>query len=253
MRRDESGMIVVETVGSFFLFVFLIISILSLVNIVTLQARVHYAATQAATTVSMYSYVLEVTGIAGVMQGIEGRAAKARDTATEFVEELSEMRGAMQSFELAETKDSFDNLVGIAGDELADPMELLSKFVNLGISEISHFVFGEAMRSLMGRYLSNALYIYPNEEKPQMMSGGAYLTSVNVVGGLSGLSFYDLNLSVDDDSVLLTEDGDVVIVVKYSIDYTFGALPLPFSELEVTHVVKTKAWLGGSGEGYKWD
>ena len=45
MKRDENGYIVVETIGCFVLFVFLMTSILSLINIVTLQARVHYALT----------------------------------------------------------------------------------------------------------------------------------------------------------------------------------------------------------------
>ena len=41
MRRDERGYIVVETIGSFLLFVLAVTSILSLINIVAVQARVH--------------------------------------------------------------------------------------------------------------------------------------------------------------------------------------------------------------------
>ena len=48
MKRDEGGYIVVETITSFLLFVLLNISILSLINIVTVQSRIHYAVTQAA-------------------------------------------------------------------------------------------------------------------------------------------------------------------------------------------------------------
>ena len=59
MKRDQGGYIVVETIACFTLFVFLMMSILSLINIVTVQARVHYAITQAAETLSMYSYTLD--------------------------------------------------------------------------------------------------------------------------------------------------------------------------------------------------
>ena len=62
MKKDDNGYIVVETIFSFTLFVFLIISILSIINIVTVQARVHYAITQAAETISMYSYTLDAMG-----------------------------------------------------------------------------------------------------------------------------------------------------------------------------------------------
>ena len=48
----------------------------------------------------------------------------------------------------------------------------------------------------------------------------------------------------------MTKDGDVRIRVDYYIDYTFGALPLPFTRLHVTQEVTTKAWLGGEGDGY---
>ena len=56
MRQDQRGYIVVETIGSFLLFTLLIVSILTMINIVTVQARVHAALTQACETVSMYSY-----------------------------------------------------------------------------------------------------------------------------------------------------------------------------------------------------
>ena len=56
-----------------------------------------------------------------------------------------------------------------------------------------------------------------------------------------------------NDSLLLDADGNVKIVVQYDVDYSFGALILPFEEpkLHVTQEVVTKAWLGGEGEGYK--
>ncbi|MCL2813906.1 MAG: hypothetical protein FWD23_04840 [Oscillospiraceae bacterium] len=50
----ENGYITIETLGTFLPFVFLVVSILSLVNIVTVQTRVHYALTQAANTISVY-------------------------------------------------------------------------------------------------------------------------------------------------------------------------------------------------------
>jgi len=57
MKKDQHGYIVVETIGAFMLFVFFVASILMLINIVAVQARVHNAITQAAETVSMYSYI----------------------------------------------------------------------------------------------------------------------------------------------------------------------------------------------------
>ena len=74
-----------------------------------------------------------------------------------------------------------------------------------------------------------------------------------VSGGIDDLEFYQLkNLSLvgSRNSTLLTSSGDVKLVVEYDVDYSFGALMLPFSKLHITQEVMTKAWLGGTGEGY---
>ena len=41
-------------------------------------------------------------------------------------------------------------------------------------------------------------------------------------------------------------------MVQYVVEYSFGALILPFDEpkLHITQEVMTKAWLGGEGKGY---
>ena len=87
------------------------------------------------------------------------------------------------------------------------------------------------------------------------------MKAFRVEGGLDGLSFAPGGLpgwngeehrviTSYDSTRLLTSEGDIRIVVSYKIDYSFGALPLPFKDLKVTQEVVTKAWLGGQGEGY---
>jgi hypothetical protein len=248
MRKDEKGMIVVETISTFILFTFLMAAILALVNIVTLQARIHYAITQATETVSMYSYVLEVTSIAGRLRNLEHNAGEVTESSNSFKNDINALIDGLENFDPDETiyhaGAAADTATSWMHDTAENPKRALSLMVNYGVGEVMHFAFGELMRPLVGRYLSNG-----------SMSGDEYLRSVNVIDGLDGLRFYDFSLfdlsdTSENDSVLLTEGGDVVIVVRYSIDYTFGALPLPFSDFEVTHVVKTHAWLDGNGKGY---
>ena len=241
-------MIVVETVGSFMLFTFLMIAILSLINIVTLQARIHGAATQAVETVSIYCYVLEVMGAADMVMDIRENARTVTDQSNEFKTELNSMVAGMQNFSPNDTiyhaGAAGDMATSWISDTANDPQKALSLIANYAIGEGLNYVFGESMRLLMGRYLSNG-----------SMNGDEYLRSVNVVDGLSGLTFYDFSLFdfddlTDNDSSFLTAEGDVKIVIRYSVKYVFGALPLPIKDIEITHVVITKAWLGGSGDGY---
>ena len=233
MRRDERGYIVVETIGSFLLFVLAVTSILSLINIVAVQARVHYAITQAAQTVSMYCYVLDVTGAADHLVASAGQAQTVRVESDAFKENLNGLLDGLESLD--------PDQVGAKGQAALDQVLL-----NYGLQEGENALFEQLIRPLVGRYLANG-----------DMSGDECLKAFHVSEGLEGLDFYDFSLtslepSGANDSTLLTADGDVKIAVQYDVDYTFGALLMPAGtpKLHVSQVVLTKAWLGGKGEGY---
>lgn len=184
---DEKAYITVETLGSFIPFALLVVSILSLVNIVTAQTRIHYALTQAANTISVYGHLPNLVSPKGT-GGLNDSVGEIVDLAT-----------------------------ACAADDFKYPNE----------TEI---------RDLIGRYLSNGA-----------LSGGEYLKSANVIGGLDGLELHNSDFLAD-------ENGEVSLVVEYEIEYRFGALPLPFEpKLKVTQQAKTKIWKGGAGEGYAWD
>jgi len=223
MRTDENGYIVVETVGTFIPFLLLVISILSLVNIVTLQARVHSALTQTANTLSMYSYVLKTTGVAEKLMTLDSKASIAG-------EDINSVLNGIKSLSKGNgLNGNIGNRV-LSGTEAAagDPGAAISNFANYGVNELRNLAFEQMASPLFGRYLANG-----------EMSGEEYLRSVRV-----------LNLEFSD-CVIIDRNGNVKLTVNYEIEYTFGALKLPFGPtLKVTQTAVTKAWLGGSGEGY---
>ena len=237
MRKNENGFIVVETITSFILFVFVMVSILSLVNIVVLQARVHYALTQAANTLSMYSYSLEVTGVADKLKNISSNAGKARAEAEAFKVDLQGVIDGMESLsvEVVDAVKSGEDILIRTVDAteriIEDPMRAISLLINFGMDTAKDAIFQRLARPLIGRYLSNG-----------DMTGDEYLRSVNVINGLEGIEF--------KGSHFIDAKGDIILSVEYEVEYKFGALPLPFDRLRITQAVKTKAWLGGSGEGY---
>ena len=242
MRKDESGYIVVETVGSFTLFVLLIASILSLVNIATLQARVHYALTQTAETLSMYSYTLEVTGVAGHLANLNRNANNVRVEADTFKSNFDDLMNAMQSFGnghfdpvgvVQVAKNTGGQVGGWIKNTANDPKKTIGQILCVPLDDWRNAAAAKVLLTpMVERYLSNG-----------EQSGDAYLRSVNVVDGMDGLTF--------DGSVIIDSNGDVVIVARYDVEYTFGALPLPFRPvLNITQTVKTKAWLNGNGKGY---
>jgi len=208
MLKNEDGYIVVETVGTFIPFLLLVISILSLVNVVSMQARIHHALTQTANTLSMYSYVLKVTGIADEFIAIDSRAHDFENNITSAID-------GIMTFDLDNVDLNFDFSH--------------TDIINYGVNAGRNFVTANLVRPLLMLYLSG-----------RQVSGAENLESANIV---------DLALT---RAVIIDRNENIILTVTYEIDYAFGALRLPFGpRLSVTQTVITKAWLGGSGEGYR--
>ena len=249
--RDKNGYIVVETVGAFVPFLLLVISILSLVNIVTVQARVHYALTQAANTFSMYSYTLEVLGVANNLTRLDNKAARVTSEANAIKNDINSVFSGINDFSDLVTSVStggsiINRVLGLGEEAAGDPKGALQILMSYGVNELRGKVFEELARPLVGRYLANG-----------EMSGDEYLRRAGVVNsnsgaeGLEALEFYRLVNLGGRNSVLIDLNGNVKLTVDYEIKYTFGGLPLPFGPtLRVTQTAITKAWLNGSGKGY---
>jgi len=250
-KSNEDGYIVVETVGAFIPFLLLVISILSLVNIVALQARVHYALTQAAMTLSKYSYVLEVSGIANDLTALDNKADKVAREANAL---RNDVNAVLSGIENLSSISGVAGFIGDAGSRVygwgesaaGEPQAALSLLMNFGLSELRNQVFEELARPLVGRYLANG-----------DITGDEYLRSVRVVNrntgkrGLDALEFYQFSNLGLGNSVLIDSNGNVKLTVEYEVEYSFGALPLPFRPtLRITQTAITKAWLNGSGKGY---
>lgn len=255
MQRDEHGYIVVETIIAFMLFVFLNMSILSLIGIVAVQARIHYAMTQAAETISMYSYTLEAMGIADHMVASAKRGEKAGKQITDFATNINGVVSAIENTNwsgLSKSAESTYNQVSGFADEIVDnPKSVMQDFLNYGLNKVESLALDRLMEPLMRHYLSNG-----------SMNGDEYLKAFHVVDGVSGLHFYTPNsvtikngrilTGTTDDSMVLDSQENIKLVVQYDIDYTFGILPLPWDsgKLHITQEVKTRAWLNGLGKGY---
>ena len=235
MRRDENGYIVVEMIGAFIPFLLLIISILSLINIVTVQSRMHFALTQAANALSMYSYTLEATGVAEKLATAKSHSSKGMERTAEITDDIYAIFEEIKGFSSGGGYGMGPHIA----DLFDDPVTTVKLLRSYAVSEAWDAMCASFVRPLVGRYLCNG-----------DMDGDTYLRSANVIGGLDGLVFY--KFGSPGNSVIMDEYGDIKLVVSYKIEYKFGALPLPLPNpyLEVTQTAKTKAWLSGSGEGY---
>lgn len=259
MGKDQRGYIVVETIGAFLMFVFLNVSILSLINIVVVQSRIHYALTQSAQALSMYTYALEATGVAEHIVANSKQADQVGTQSDEMVGNLNKLIAALEEWNADGFKEAVNNIYGqtsgIVNQVTENPKGVFQKLLNYGLSKAGSYALGECMRPLMGWYL-----------RGKSGSGEKFLEDYHVVDGLNGLKFYTMDTvgynsvtnrftsGSKNDSLLIDQNENLCLVVQYDIDYTFGALPLPDAfggKLHVTQMVTTKAWLNGHGEGYQ--
>lgn len=240
LKKNAAGYIVVETTLSFTLFVLLVVSILSLINVVTVQARIHYALTQTANELSMYSYVLDALGLSGDIKGLDQTGHEVQEKIDGIVDDLNAIEHGVTTVP-GSTGEFFDNLDALtdavrslsntAGEIVDDPKGTFVKIVRFGLNGTKNFGMQEAvMRPMLKKYL-----------KSGSMSAEEYLNRCGIDG------IYGLELG---ESVFIDSRGDITIIASYDIDYTFGLLPLPegFTSIHVKQTAKTGAWLGGASE-----
>ena len=260
-KENDDGYIVIETVGAFIPFLLLVISILSLVNIVALQARMHHALTQAACALSMYGYGLEVTGVANNLTSLANKSYRLEYAGGAIKDDISSVMRGINAFTDGSDAVTAGNAASAGveaakriydwGEEIVDdPVGVLQLFLNYGVSGLLNRLFEELARPLVGSYLANG-----------DLTGDEYLRRAGVVStngtgvvgarGLAALRFHDNSGETPCNSVMIDRHGNVKLVVHYEVEYTFGGLKLPFSPtLKITQTVVTKAWLNGSGRGY---
>lgn len=234
MRERNGGYIVVETITAFMLFLLLVVSILSLINVVVIQARVHYAITQTANELSMYSYVLDAIGLSDDVKKLDKTGQEVQDKIDGVIRDLQTIESGVSSpptsttqlFEnLDALQDALEGLAGTAGSIIDDPQGTFVNIVRYGLNGAKNFGMQElVIRPMLNKYLRNG-----------DQSADAVLKSYGVED--------ELDLS---ESVFIDSNGDITVVASYEIDYTFGMLPLPFTKLNVEQVAKTRAWLGGA-------
>lgn len=167
MRRDEKGYIVVETIICFLLFVLMNFSIVSLINVVAVQARVHYALTQAAETISMYCYSLDLVGAAPHLQNMAGRAGRVEGEVNAFKSNLAAVLSGIEGLgsgrvdtetldEIGEHGEALLDRTADWGEDLsADPKDMVRDLVSYGLQQGENKIFEGMVRPLIGRYLNN--------------------------------------------------------------------------------------------------
>lgn len=273
-ENAESGMMVVEAVLSFTVFIMVVVAIIYLTNIFMLHNKIQFAINSAAHEIAGYSYLYAALGISDAENTVEadGRphTTPINDTANQVVDSLNKIEtladslgGTAQSIEnlefseesFQEVKNQFDQLKtdadaaidsgkkSAAGleDLFSHPKSLLAGVIYIGAYEI-----GYEAKSMIGRAAAAGLTKKYLEQGD--LSADEYLRSYGVKDGYAGLDFSGTTIFCENKEGA----GRMIdIVVSYDIDMSFLAFIIPDPRIHVVQRVSVAGWVDGDGEKLK--
>ena len=269
LLAEESGMMVVEAVLSFTVFLMVVTAIVFLINIFTIHNKVQFAINSAAHEISAYSYLYQALGIRSAEQMIEadGRkdAGAIKNTVADVVESLNqiqnlgretgELTGDLQELALSaeslnkigeqveqitsdaeKTAESVEKTVKDVKELLGDEDSLMVGMIYIGLSGVSYGV--KDILADMVVELMTKKYLESGDK-----TADAYLESYGIKGGYQGLDFSGSTMFCDENMSMID------IVVEYDIDLGFIKFVMPRDTLHVVQRVSVSAWLDGDGNG----
>lgn len=247
MRKDnERGAIVVEATLSLTAFVFTIFTILTLVNVFFIQAKMSVALNAASKEISQYSYLYYALGIneydANLSEGTEDSKLTAEQTIDGVGTLLDSFSGAQNSINTGDFDQlvasiesgvtSVDSLVTMYADKLADD----PKGFILGMGKMAASELKEEVKVILGQVLAKT-FMQKNLMAYQGDDPDAFLKRYRVVDGMAGLDFDYTSLMAygTSNQIQLCVTYDVSVIKLLNIDFTFT----------FRQVSKTNAWGNG--------
>lgn len=236
-KNNENGAIVIEATISLTTFVFVIFTILSVVNICYIQARVNFALNAAAKEISQYTYLYYALGADEVQAGWYEATSEDRDLAsktitdvTKFVNTLGEVgdAGKTGNFEAMyagiqqaeqDGKDVKDVVDQYYDKIKENPKEFLIGMAKLAGTEIAEMAKVYLAQALAEMFMSNNLTANSGDTME------AFLARNNVVEGDDGrlLDFTGSSMMAYGmtDKIQLVCTYDVELIKLLNIDFTF--------------------------------
>lgn len=247
-ERRERGAIVVEATISLTAFIFLLYTILSVLNICYIQAKMSTALNTAAKQISQYCYLYYKLGGGRVNDELAGAAEKPRKTVeatfdgiSSFMTKMSDgVESGINGDYAGSLKNAIDAGQGAAGiidmyaEQIAnDPKGFIIGMGMLAACETKDYAFGKLCGALGKAFMAKNLKDFKDDDPDQ------FLKRYMIKNGLDDLDFKYTALmpAKNKNLVLLVVTYDVHVIRLLNIDYKFT----------FRQVAETQTW----GEGAK--
>lgn len=254
-KENESGMMVVEAVFSFTIFIMVVSAIIYLITIFTLHNKVQFAINSTAHELASYTYLYQAAGLREADQGIASDGQKyvgaIDDTANQIadtlnqIETLSEDVGNISTLDASQIQKTIEDLkaAGSSGKESVNKVAGLVSNPNDLMVGVIYMAFNAATIEVKRVFAEAAATVATKKYLEQgSMDADAYLKNMGVKEGYAGLDFSNSTMFCDSNYRLID------IVVEYDVDLSFVRLLIPEARLHMVQRVTIPGWLGGDEE-----
>jgi len=257
--RNEKGSITLESVVSFTAFLFLMVTIISLLNFCRAQAIMSKMVNEIAKEMSQYSYLYSVSGIQNLDKTVTKTAAEKKKDLDAVANNFNDITSQISSMIVSkQDKDAVDtpeeiSLISTAqidkyiesGNALdTKSRAMLESFKSIGSNPAGYmkaigYVLAEAVsdqvKSVLAENLSKAMsrkYLGASDEEIDSVLAG-----LNIVDGFDGLDFRYSQMfhSQKPDDIIITVVYDVELIQLLDLD-------LKATFVQTAHA---RAWLNG--------
>ncbi len=264
VKYADRGNITIEATISLSMFMFAIVTILTIVNICVVQAKIAYAINTTAREISQYSYLYSLTGINESQQQLANAANEETADAEELLRNVNSVYNEIQNLgntgkqsvdNIDDIFDTWETLTDGSGKITASASEIRSSVENiakdpksllLGIAKLASTEgFNLATSKLIAEPLSRE---FCKKHLVNTKGGDVeeFLKYLSVVPSANGSYFDGLDFSnstffpYGSSEIKINVSYDVKIIPLLPLDFTFH-----FNQTAITH-----GWLAGS-DSYK--
>ena len=259
--RKECGSVTIEATISLSAFMFAIVTILTLVNICFVQAKVSMAINSTAKELSHYSYLYSLTGIGESRNKLEAAADEAKKSSDEVIGDVNTIFTEIQNLGKSEHESAEDisgllsNLdssyknISEAGGSLKDSLEKLAedpKKVAFGIFKIAatdglNLVESRLIAAPLSKTLCKKNFVFGRGGDVE-----SYLRFLGVKPDAKGSYLGGMDFS--KSTLFPDSSNEIKVTVSYDVK-VIALLPIDFS-FHFCQTAVTQGWLAGH-ESYR--
>lgn len=244
--RKEKGAIVVEATVALTSFIFAIFTILSIVNICFIQAKIGVSLNTAAKEISQYSYLYYAFGVDGLDSKLSEGTEESKQLATDTIDGVGTFMDSLETAGNSAQSGDFDTMISAIESGADNVDSLITQYADklkddpkgfiLGMGKMATNELKEEGKVILAQILAKT-FMQKNLMSDASDDADAFLKRYKVVDGMAGLDFDYTTFLANGKSneIQLVVTYDVQVIKLLGIDFKF----------KIRQCSKTTAWGNG--------